>query len=64
MDIALPAHLLHVPWGIGVAALIGFGLATVWFVRSFRRAPLDPPARPGSGANAADDGAMARDRRS
>ena len=64
MDIALPTHLLHVPWGIGVAALIGFGLATVWFVRSFRRAPIDPPTASRSGGNAADESAAARDRRS
>ena len=63
MDIALSAHLLHVPWGVGVAALIGFGLATVWFVRSFRRAPLDPPVPPASGGNAADESAIARERR-
>ena len=63
MELALPTHLLHIPWAIGVVALIGFGVATAWFVRIFRRAPTDPPAVPGPGRRAADKSAVARDRR-
>jgi hypothetical protein len=63
MDIALPTHLQHVPWALGIAALIGFALATLWYVRSFRRAPIEPPLVPGSRSDGADEGTVGRDPR-